>query len=95
MLAYSPLLKGAYSRADREFQDQYVGPDTDVRLAALKKVADELGATVNQIVLAWMIQSNPYVIPLVAASTQEQMQEDLGALDIKFSPEQMEYLNKA
>ena len=95
MLAYSPLLSGAYSRAERSFQQQYVGSDTDKRLAALKKVADELGATVNQIVLAWMVHSDPYVIPLVAASTEEQMEENLGALDIKLSAEQMEYLNKA
>ena len=27
MLAYSPLLGGAYCREDREFQPQYVGPD--------------------------------------------------------------------
>jgi len=93
MLAYSPLLSGAYSRADRSFQQQYVGSDTDKRLAALKKVADELGATVNQIVLAWMVHNDPYVIPLVAASTKEQMEENIGALDIKLSPEQMEYLN--
>jgi len=95
MLAYSPLLKGAYSRADREFQDQYVGPDTNVRLAALQKIADQTGATTNQIVLAWMAHSDPYVIPLFSASTEEQMEENLGALDIKLSQEQMDYLNKA
>jgi len=95
MLAYSPLLNGAYSRADRSFQEQYVGVDTDTRLAALKKVAQEVGATVNQIVLAWMIHSDPCVIPLIAASTQAQMQENLDTLKIKLSAEQMEYLNKA
>jgi aryl-alcohol dehydrogenase-like predicted oxidoreductase len=95
MLAYSPLLSGAYSRADRSFQEQYVGPDTDARLAALKTVAHEVGATVNQVVLAWMAQSQPYVIPLIAASTKEQMQENLGALEIKLNADQMEYLNKA
>ena len=95
MLAYSPLLSGAYTRAERPFSEQYLGPDTDARLAALKKVAGEVGATLNQIVLAWMVHSDPYVIPLVAASTKEQMEENLGALDIKLSAEQMEHLNSA
>jgi diketogulonate reductase-like aldo/keto reductase len=42
-----------------------------------------------------MLQSEPYVIPLVAASTKEQMQEDLETLNFKLSAEQMELLNQA
>ena len=95
MLAYSPLLSGAYTRADRSFPGQYLGPDTDARLAALKGVAEEMGATPNQVVLAWMAQSDPPVIPLVAASTVDQMQGNLGALKIELSSEQMTRLNDA
>ena len=95
LLAYSPLLGGAYSRPDRAFQEQYVGADAAARIAALKNVATEVGATVNQIVLAWMIRSEPCVIPLIAASTPAQMQENLAALQISLSAEQMAYLDKA
>ncbi len=95
MLAYSPLLSGAYTRKDRKFQKQYVGSDTGARLSALKKIAHESGATINQIILAWMLQSEPYVIPLVATSTKKQMQENLAALEIKLSAEQMNDLNRA
>jgi len=95
MLAYSPLLSGAYTRTDRSFSEQYLGPDTDARLAALKVVAEEVDSTANQVVLAWMVQSDPPVIPLVAASTVEQMRENLGALKIKLSAEQMIRLNNA
>jgi len=95
LLAYSPLLGGAYTRADRSFPEQCLGPDTDGRLAVLKSVANEFGATANQVVYAWMMQSEPSVIPLLAASTAEQMQENLGALDIELSSEQMDRLNSA
>jgi len=95
LLAYSPLLGGAYTRADRAFQEQYLGPDTEARLAALRAVARESGATLNQVVLAWMVQGDPPVIPLVAASTAEQMQENLGALQVELSIEQMARLNSA
>ena len=95
MLAYSPLLGGAYTRADRSFPDQYLGPDTDARLAALRTVAEEVGATANQVVLAWMVQSDPPVIPLVAASTVEQMRENLGALEVELDAGQMARLNDA
>ena len=36
-------------------------------------VADEVGATANQVVYAWMMQSDPPAIPLMAASTDGQM----------------------
>ncbi|UCC64356.1 MAG: aldo/keto reductase [Anaerolineae bacterium] len=95
LLAYSPLLSGAYTRADRAFQGQYLGPDAEARLAALRAVALESGATLNQVVLAWMVQGDPPVIPLVAASTSEQMGENLGALQVELSVEQMARLNSA
>lgn len=95
MLAYSPLLSGAYCREDRPFGEQYVGADTDNRVAALRQVADEIGASVNQVVLAWMLHSKPAVIPLIAASTKEHLQENLDAVTVKLTAEQMVTLNDA
>lgn len=95
LLAYSPLLGGAYTRADRSFPEQYLGPDTDERLKVLQSVADEIGPTANQIVYAWMMQNKPPVIPLMAASTSEQMKENLAALDITLTSDQISQLNNA
>jgi len=95
LLAYSPLLGGAYTRADRSFPAPYLGPDSDTRLGVLKAIAEETGATANQVVLAWMAHSRPPVIPLVAASTAEQMHENLGALEIELSTDQMTRLDDA
>jgi len=95
LLAYSALLSGAYTRPDRNFDDQYLGMDTDNRLAALKAVVAETGATPIQVILAWMLQSDPPVLPLIAASTREQMQENIDALEIEFTPEQMIRLDSA
>ncbi len=95
LLAYSPLLNGAYTRPDRSFPEQYLGPDTDARLVALKAVAEEVGATANQVVYAWLTQSDPPVIPLVGASTVEQLGENLGALEVKLSREQVKHLDDA
>lgn len=96
LLAYSPLLSGAYSRADREFPPQYANAaDTPARLSMLKTVAGEVGATVNQVVLAWMLHSDPPVIPLIAASTRDQMQENLDALAVTLDADQMTRLHTA
>jgi aryl-alcohol dehydrogenase-like predicted oxidoreductase len=95
LMAYSPLEGGAYTRSDREFPDPYRWPDTERRLVALREVAAETGATVHQVVLAWMIQGDPPVIPIIAASNEAQMEENLGALDVDLSEAQMARLNEA
>lgn len=95
LLAYSPLLGGAYTRPDRDLPEPYVGPDSDARLATLRCVADEMGVNANQLVLAWMLHHTPPVIPLIAASTEQQMNELLAALEIRLSEEQMRQLNEA
>jgi len=56
MVAYSPLLRGGYVGQDKldaaEFAE-FDHPGTPARLAALREVARDAGATVNQVVLAW------------------------------------------
>lgn len=95
LLAYSVLLSGAYTRAERPIPEGYVGPDSDARLAALRAVAEETGATPNHVILAWMMGGQPSVLPLIAASTDKQLQENLDALDLKLTAEQMLRLSNA
>jgi len=45
--------------------------------------------------LAWMMQSEPVIIPVMGASTTDQLQENLGALEIKLGADQMARLNEA
>jgi len=95
LFCYMPLLAGAYNQPEPKFSEQYRGADTDARMAALRAVAGEVGATPIQVVLAWMRHHDPQLIPLVAAETVEQMKENLGALEVTLSPEQMARLNDA
>ena len=95
VLAYSALLSGAYTRDDRPIPEQYLGPDSDARLTALREVATQNGVTPNQVVLAWMLHSDPPVLPLIAASNPDQLQKNIDVLQIKLSPAQMERLNSA
>jgi len=94
MLAYSPLLGGCYTRPDRPVPGQYQGPDAEARLAVLNMVAEGVGATLNQVILAWMLQGAPTVIPLIAASTPAQLAENIGSLAVKLSAEQLEILTE-
>jgi len=95
LLAYSPLLNGSYTRIDTPRPEQYAGPDTGARMLALTKIANEVGATLNQVVLAWLLQSTPRELPIIAVSTDEQLRENLGALHVRLNQEQIEFLTNA
>lgn len=95
MLPYTPLLRGAYVRNDRPIAKSYQGTDTDARLAALKEISQALGATPNQVVLAWMMQRQPPMIPIFSAGKPEHLRENLGALDVTLSEAQMTQLTMA
>jgi aryl-alcohol dehydrogenase-like predicted oxidoreductase len=66
------------------------------RLAAARRVADDAGITVNQVVLAWLRQSSaPRVIPIVSASSTEQLDESLDALSVELTADQVTALDEA
>jgi len=71
LVAYSILLQGAYTREDRPVPAQFAGPDADARLAVLKTVAMEVGGTFNQVIIAWMRQSDPPVLPIIRAGNPD------------------------
>jgi aryl-alcohol dehydrogenase-like predicted oxidoreductase len=95
LLAYSPLVSGAYAHPEKPLSPVYAGQDSDARLRALRQVAADLNATPNQVVLAWMMHSTPSVLPIFAASKPEQMTENLGALNLKLDSEMMRVLDGA
>jgi aryl-alcohol dehydrogenase-like predicted oxidoreductase len=95
LLAYSPLLAGAYTRIEKPLGEQYRGEDNEQRLQSLREVAAEQNTTPNQVILAWMLQSDPLVVPVFSASNEEQMKQNLRTLDIHLSEEQMNRLNTA
>lgn len=61
----------------------------------LDDVARELGCTSSQAAIAWVRQQPGLLIPIVGARTADQFRDNLGALDVTFSPEQLERLDKA
>lgn len=95
MVAYSILLQGAYTRPERPLPAQYAGPEADERLAALRAVAAECGAGMNQALIAWMRQSDPPALPIIAASRPEHLAENIAALALKLNADQMRRLDTA
>ncbi|MFG1913924.1 aldo/keto reductase [Micromonospora sp. NPDC048898] len=93
LVAYSPLLKGAFTRADKPLGAAYDLPSAPRRLDALRDVARQTGATVNQVVLAWLLGGELPSIPLVGASSVAQLEESLAAVDLELTAEQRHRLD--
>jgi aryl-alcohol dehydrogenase-like predicted oxidoreductase len=94
-VVYSPLLRGAYVREDKPAGVEYDHPGTAVRMAALREVAAETGATLNQVVLAWLLGGEIPTIPLLSASTREQLDESLEAVELELTVDQRARLDAA
>ena len=86
--AWSPLGGGLLSgRSDPD-------PRRDAIARAVLAVAEESGALPTQVALAWLRGRPGNVIPLVGATSERQLSENLGCLDVELAPEQVERLDE-
>jgi aryl-alcohol dehydrogenase-like predicted oxidoreductase len=99
LLAYSPLLKGAYARGKfQPWDDQekrFGTADNKARLECLNRLAKELNVSANQLVLAYVMHTDPGVIPIFGASTLEQFNDSMGALNVPWTEEVATVLKNA
>lgn len=95
LVAYSPLLSGSYTRADKPLEHDYEHPGTPIRLAALNEVAKDADATPNQVVLAWLMGGDIPVLPITGASSVAQLEESLAAVDLELTADQRARLDGA
>ncbi|MFJ2030784.1 aldo/keto reductase [Streptosporangium sp. NPDC087985] len=93
--AYTTLLNGSYTRADRPLPEAYRHPATTLRMAALTEVAGELGVSRNQVVLAWLTGGDPAVTPIVGVSDATQLDEALAGVALALTDEHRERLDAA
>ncbi|KAI3613117.1 aryl-alcohol dehydrogenase [Moniliophthora roreri] len=60
---------------------------------ALEKVAQEVGAkSISSVAIAYVMQKTPYVFPIIGGRKVEQLKDNLEALDITLSAEQVKFL---
>lgn len=103
------VLTGKYSRADltttpvaaegesvRKSFNVALGAVTERSLAiadVVKEIAAELGRTPAQVALAWTLRNPGVTAPVVGARTVGQLQENLGALEVDLTAEQVARLD--
>ncbi|WP_372407578.1 aldo/keto reductase [Streptomyces luteireticuli] len=76
------------------FQGENLQRNLDL-VDALRKVAEERGATVAQTAIAWVLTQGDDIVPLVGARTRERLTESLGALDVTLTAEDLAAIEAA
>jgi aryl-alcohol dehydrogenase-like predicted oxidoreductase len=64
-------------------------------LDVVNEIARESGTTAARVSLAWVIQRPAVASTIIGARTMEQLEDNLGALEVKLTPEQIERLDDA
>jgi aryl-alcohol dehydrogenase-like predicted oxidoreductase len=65
------------------------------RYPHIQQVAEELGATAQQVTLAWMLAKSPVVIPIPGSSRPQTIQASVAAAGLQLSPEQVALIDQA
>jgi aryl-alcohol dehydrogenase-like predicted oxidoreductase len=63
-------------------------------LAEMDTIAEQTRATVTQIALAWMLAQPGITAPIVSATSLAQLDEILGATEVRLDPDSIERLNQ-
>jgi aryl-alcohol dehydrogenase-like predicted oxidoreductase len=77
---------------------RFTGQNLDRNLAlvdALRAIAEEKGATVAQIAVAWVVTRGPDIVPLIGARRRTQLAESIAALDITLSADDLARIEHA
>lgn len=92
-IAYGSLVKGSYSREERPLPSQYDSVESQERIKRVRQIAQESKLTPNQVVLRWMMQSEPSVLPIIGASNAAQMEENVVVVEKSLTADQMATLD--
>lgn len=64
-------------------------------LELIRSMAQEKGATMAQIALAWMMCRKPWIVPIPGTRNVSRMEENAKASDITLTPQEVEWIDRA
>ena len=88
----APLPAGDYRGHFPRFQGENLVKNL-ARVEVLKTMAREKGYTPAQLAIAWVNAQGDDIMPLVSMSQRSRLPENVQALGIRFTPEEMDILN--
>lgn len=88
----APLAENDYHKHFSRFQDENLVHNLE-KVEVLKQMAQNKGYTPTQLAIAWVKEQGDYMMPLVSMSRRSRLPENIKALDITFTPQEMNTLN--
>ncbi len=86
--------EGDFRRGDPRYQGENF--DANMRAAnAVKELAARKGATPAQIALAWLLEKGPDIVPIPGTKRRKYLDDNLGAVDVRLTREDMAALDAA
>ena len=61
----------------------------------MEKIAKQKKATPAQIALAWLLAQKPWIVPIPGSRKLERLDENIGAVSIKFTPDELREIDEA
>ncbi len=62
-------------------------------LAPYRAIADEVGCSMAQLALAWLLHQDPNILPIPGTTSVEHLMDDLGAMNVRLSADQISRLD--
>ncbi|MFC7237614.1 aldo/keto reductase [Saliphagus sp. GCM10025317] len=88
--------EGTRAQLDDRFLDYYVSERGWHVLEAVREIADECDASPAQVAIRWLIDQPDFdCVPIIGARTVDQLEENLGALEVDLSDEQFDRILEA
>ena len=88
--------EGSRGELTEDFEKWYVSDRGWRVLEAIEEVGEEVSGTPAQVALRWLIDQGDYTcVPIIGARTVEQIDENVGAIDIKLTNEQEHRITRA
>ncbi len=88
----APLPNGDYHNHFSRFQGENLIKNLD-KVEVLKKMSKDKGYTPTQLAIAWVNAQGDHIMPLVSMSKRSRLPENMQAMEIAFTPEEMDILN--
>ncbi len=88
VIPYAPTANGFFATGGAR-PESCRTPRGLARLAAARQVAADIGATVNQVALAWLLHQPFPVFPILGTSDPDHLDDALGAVTVTLTPEQL------
>ena len=109
VVAYSPLGRGFLTGTfkapgdlaqgdSRRYMPRFQAGNFEHNAALVRRmeeIAGRKGCTLAQLALAWLLAQGPDIVPIPGTKRRERLEENLGALDLELSGDDLRLLNEA